>query len=180
MYRLIYIRPIQPHSRYGIPQLPYPQFPPVVYHGGHHTFSQCGFPGCGRDFQGRQESLPYRSRAQLEFREPRFTKLDSASNTLERWAPREPNYVRVSLREVPRPAPLEPSSPVRYHSSRPQPRPRACRASDSDTFVSPVAVHFSEEGIASIERPEDRQGQARTGVFSNLVAPSASLQSEGL
>ena len=25
--------------------LPYRQFPPVVYHGGHQSFSQCGFPG---------------------------------------------------------------------------------------------------------------------------------------
>ena len=31
-------------SKYGLPQLPYSQFPLVVYHGGHHPFSQCGFP----------------------------------------------------------------------------------------------------------------------------------------
>ena len=146
-------------SQYRLPQLPYPQFPPVVYHGGHHTFSQCGFPGCGRDYHGRPEPLPYRSRAQLEFRELRFTELDSASNTLERRAPRNPDYVRESPCEAPRPASLEPSSAIRYRSSRPQPRPRARRASDSDTFATPVAVHFSEEGIASIERPEDRHGQ---------------------
>ena len=36
----------------------------------------------------RVESLSYRSRAQLEFRKPRFTEIDSASNTLKRvsWA----------------------------------------------------------------------------------------------
>ena len=154
-------------SQYGLPQFPYPQFPPVVYHGGHHTFSQCGFPGCGRDYHGRSEPLPYRSLAQLEFREPRFTELDSASNTLEPRAPRDPDYVRETPREAPRPVPLEPSSAFRCRSSHPQPRPRARRASDSDTFVTPVAVHFYEEGIATIERPEDRQGQARTGVYSD-------------
>ena len=33
------------------PRLPYPEFPPVLYHGSHfnHPFSQCGIPGCGRD-----------------------------------------------------------------------------------------------------------------------------------
>ena len=36
-------------SQYGPRQLPYPQLPPVVYYGGHQPFSQCGFPGCGRD-----------------------------------------------------------------------------------------------------------------------------------
>ena len=68
-----------------------PQFPLVVYHGGDQPFSQSGFPGCGRDPQYplcRQESLPYRSRAQLEFREPRFTEIDSSSGTLERRSSR--------------------------------------------------------------------------------------------
>ena len=44
-------------------------------------------------------------------REPRFTEIDSASNTLKRRSSR-----------VVDPAPLEPQS-VRYHSARPQPRP---------------------------------------------------------
>ena len=156
-------------SQYGLPQLPYPQFPPVVYHGGHHTFSQCVFPGCGRDdFQGLQESLPYRPNAQLEFSEPWFTELDSASNTLERRAPRALDSARGFSLEAPRPAPLEPSS-VRCHSSRPQNCPRSRRTSDSDTIVSQVAVHFSEEGVASIERPEEpeERSPARTGVYSN-------------
>ena len=152
-------------SQYGLPQLPYPQFPPVVYHGGHHTFSQCGFPGCGREYQGRPEPLPYRSRAQLEFREPRFTELDSATqNTLERRAPRYQDFSRESPREATRQAHLEPA--VRFRSSRPQARPRARRASDTDTFATPIAVHFPEEGIP-LDRAEDRQGQARTGVYSD-------------
>ena len=138
-----------------------PQVPPVVYHGGHHTCSQCGFPGCGRDFQGRPEPMPYRSRAQLEFREPRFTELDSTSNTLECRAPWEQD----SPREPPRQYSVEPT--IRYRSARPQPRPRVRRALDSDTFAALVAVHFPEEGIATIDRVEDRQGPARTGVYSD-------------
>ena len=78
-------------------QLLFPQIPPVVYHGGHQPFSQCGFPGCGRVPQYpqcRQDSLPYRSQAQLEFREPRFTELDSSSNTLKRRSSRVGEPVR--------------------------------------------------------------------------------------
>lgn len=60
-------------SHLGLPQLPFPQFLPIIFHGGHQSFCQCGYPGCGGDQQCPQccqESIPYLSRAQLEIREP--------------------------------------------------------------------------------------------------------------
>ena len=111
-------------SQYWLPQLPFPLFPPVVYHGGHQPFSKCGFPGCGRDPQCH-ESLPYRACTQLEFRKPRFTEIDSASNTLKRRSSR----VVERAHEVPRPAPVEPQA-VQYRLARPQPCPRSQQASD--------------------------------------------------
>ena len=123
-------------SQYGLPQLPYPQFPPVVYYGGHQPFSQCEFPGCGRDSQYR-EPLPYRGRAQLEFREPRFTEVDSAFTPLSAGAP--------ELASLPvRPLVSPQWSPQQSGTAQPTLSHAPGCASDSDTFVSLVSVHLSD------------------------------------
>ena len=63
------------------PRLPYPEFPPILYHEGHcnHHFSQCGFPGCGR------EAVQYRSCPRLDYEcqeeSGRFFELDSSQRS---------------------------------------------------------------------------------------------------
>ena len=63
--------------------------------------------------------------------------------------------------------PLVSPPTVRYRSTCPQPCPRSRRASDSETFVSPVSVHFSKEEIGLVGRQENRdRSPVRTGVYS--------------
>lgn len=99
--------------------------------------------------------------AQLEFREPQFTEINSGSNTLKRQSSRAGEPVK----EVPRVALVEPAA--RYRFSRSQPSPRMCRASELDTFVSQASVQFSEEDVGGVGKQEDGDmSPPRKGVYS--------------
>ena len=122
------------------PRLPYLEFLPILYHGGHfnHPFSQCGVLGCGRD------SIQYRSRPRLNYdrREDsgRFTELDTS--TRSRGASPARHSVRVT-------EPAEPAA--RYQAQRVQscqtsrpPSPRSRRNSMSAVAVDKGVDAFEE------------------------------------
>ena len=137
------------------PRLPCPEFPPILYHGGHfnHPFSQCGVPGCGRD------SIQYRSRPRLDYNRREdsgcFTKLDSSPRS--RGASPACRLVRDT-------APAEPA--VRYRAQRTQscqtshpPSPRSRRNSVSAVAVE-SGVNAFEEVLVDVKVP-------RTGVYAD-------------
>ena len=135
------------------PRLPYPEFPPILYHGGHynHPFSQCGVPGCGR------ESLQYRSRPRLDYDRRQdsgcFTELDSSPRS--HGASPARRSVRVT-------EPAEPA--VRYRGQRAQscqtsrlPSPRSQMNSISAVAFD-TGVDAFDEVVVDVEVP-------RTGVY---------------
>ena len=147
-------------AQYGLPQLPFPQFSPVVYYGRHQPFSQCGFPGspgCGRDPQYpqcRQESLPYPSWALT-------TLLSAGAQGLVKPSERLPIWFPMSLWSG---TTLPVLNPVQ---GRAEPPTQTLSSPQSPSTSRKKRLTLSEEEVDVVGRQEERErSPARTGVFS--------------